>query len=449
MKGALVEVVLQRETSSSAHAGPPSPPATVTVDELTDSTAQLTWSPAQEHGSPVTLYLIQTRNPYSVGWTRVSTVPEVIDGSTLTATVVELNSWVEYEFRVLARNSVGVGAPSPVSSKTRTEDAVPDAAPLDVNGGGGSRSELVITWEPVPEELQNGESFGYIIAFRAFGDVSWTHVATSVPGAARYVYRNDSIAPFSPFHVKVGTYNIKGQGPFSPVATIYSAETEPSSMPVGVWARSVSAAEIEVNWQTVSFHAERVLGYEVVYWEDDTKPETMGKVRVPGNQTSVTVGGLEGSTQYFLTVSAFNTAGTGPFLSAINATTKKPTPAQPPLNIEWTLIGPLLSLYWEPVVAMDLESEVTGYQVSYRSQKHKEVTTLMTVGAAAELTLLEDDVYVIHIRALSGGGLGPPSEPLHIHQISMSARGSGSWSSDLSPLALVLGVTASTLGSAS
>lgn len=72
--------------------------------------------------------------------------------------------------------------------------------------------------------MQNGESFGYIIAFRAFGEVSWTHVATSAPGASRYVYRNDSIAPFSPFHVKVGTYNSKGQGPFSPVVTIYSAE---------------------------------------------------------------------------------------------------------------------------------------------------------------------------------------------------------------------------------
>lgn len=79
--------------------------------------------------------------------------------------------------------------------------------------------------QPVPEELQNGESFGYIIAFRAFGEVSWIHVATSAPGASRYVYRNDSIAPFSPFHVKVGTYNSKGQGPFSPVVTIYSAET--------------------------------------------------------------------------------------------------------------------------------------------------------------------------------------------------------------------------------
>uniref|UniRef100_A0A7N8XSR5 Contactin 3a, tandem duplicate 2 n=1 Tax=Mastacembelus armatus TaxID=205130 RepID=A0A7N8XSR5_9TELE len=204
--------------------GSPSPPDSVTVEEVTDSTAQLAWSPGRGNGSPITNYLIQTRTPFTVGWQRVNTVPEIIDGNTLTATVVDLNAWVEYEFRVLAKNSVGVGEPSPVSVKTRTEDAVPDAAPGDVGGGGGSRSELVITWEPVPEELQNGESFGYIIAFRAFGEVSWTHVATSAPGASRYVYRNDSIAPFSPFHVKVGTYNSKGQGPFSPVVTIYSAE---------------------------------------------------------------------------------------------------------------------------------------------------------------------------------------------------------------------------------
>lgn len=64
--------------------------------------------------------------------------------------------------------------------------------------------------------------------------------------------------------------------------------------------------------------------HQVVYWEDDTKPETMGKVRVPWNQTVVTVSGLAANTQFFLTVSAFNTAGTGPFLPAINVTTKKP-----------------------------------------------------------------------------------------------------------------------------
>uniref|UniRef100_A0A3Q3KPG8 Contactin 3a, tandem duplicate 2 n=1 Tax=Monopterus albus TaxID=43700 RepID=A0A3Q3KPG8_MONAL len=341
--------------------GPPSPPDMVTVEEVTDSTAQLAWNPGRDNGSPITNYLIQTRTPFTVGWQRVNTVPEIIDGSKLTATVVDLNAWVEYEFRVLAKNSVGVGEPSPVSVKTRTEDAVPDAAPGDVGGGGGSRSELVITWEPVPEELQNGESFGYIIAFRAFGEVSWTHVATSAPGASRYVYRNDSIAPFSPFHVKVGTYNSKGQGPFSPVVTIYSAEIGKLMNVSGIFR---ATKLFLVFKRTKITKVVLVLGYEVVYWEDDTKPETMGKVRVPWNQTSVTVSGLAGNTQYFLTVSAFNTAGTGPFLPAINVTTKKPPPAQPPLNIEWTLIGSQLSLYWEPVLAMESESEVTGYQVS-------------------------------------------------------------------------------------
>ncbi|TNN87708.1 Contactin-3 [Liparis tanakae] len=426
--------------------GPPGPPDSVTVEEVTDSTAQLAWSPGRDNGSPITSYLIQTRTFFTVGWQRVNTVPELIVGNTLTATVVDLNAWVEYDFRVLAKNSVGVGEPSPVSVKTRTEDA----APGDVGGGGGSRSELVITWEPVPEELQNGESFGYIIAFRAFGEVSWTHVATSAPGASRYVYRNDSIAPFSPFHVKVGTYNSKGQGPFSPVVTIYSAETEPSGTPAGVWARSVSASEIEVNWQALPFSPERVLGYEVVYWEDDTKPETMGKVRVPWNQTSVTVSGLAADTQYFLTVSAFNTAGTGPFLPAINVTTKKPPPAQPPLNVEWTLIGFQLSLYWEPVVATESESEVTGYQLSYRRQRHKEVNTLTTANSTAELTLPEEDGdYVIHIQALSEGGLGPASDPIRVHQLSMSARGSRAWSAYVSPVCLLIAIAISTFGSTS
>lgn len=98
--------------------------------------------------------------------------------------------------------------------------------------------------QPVPEELQNGESFGYIIAFRAFGEVSWTHVATSAPGASRYVYRNESIAPFSPFHVKVGTYNSKGQGPFSPVVTIYSAEIGKGMNVCGIFLQSYKAFSV-------------------------------------------------------------------------------------------------------------------------------------------------------------------------------------------------------------
>lgn len=85
--------------------------------------------------------------------------------------------------------------------------------------------------QPVAEELQNGEGFGYIIAFRPLGTVTWTRAAVSAPGVSRYAFRNDTIPPFVPFDVKVGAYNHRGEGPFSNVATVYSAE-EGTALPV-------------------------------------------------------------------------------------------------------------------------------------------------------------------------------------------------------------------------
>ncbi|XP_016368519.1 contactin-3-like [Sinocyclocheilus rhinocerous] len=351
-------------------------------------------------------------------------VPEAINGNTLTATVVGLNAWVEYEFRVLASNSVGMGEPSPPSTKIRTEDAMPDTAPTDVGGGGGTKSELVITWEPVPEELQNGEGFGYIIAFRSVGLVTWTRAVISAPSVTRYVFRNDTIPPFSPFNVKVGAFNNRGEGPFSSIATVFSAEEVPSVAPERVSAKSLSAADIEVTWEPTALTPERVLGYEVVYWEDDTKPDTVGKVRITGNYTAVNVSGLQGNTQYYLAVCAFNTAGTGPQSVPVNVTTKKPPPGQPPQNVEWNLIGSQLVLQWDPVIALETESEVTGYIVLYRRRRNNDMYSIITNKTSVELTLNLNDNYVIQIKTLSEGGLGEGSEPIHIHQLSMGARGS-------------------------
>uniref|UniRef100_A0A4W5NKW7 Contactin 3b n=1 Tax=Hucho hucho TaxID=62062 RepID=A0A4W5NKW7_9TELE len=374
--------------------GPPGPPDTVAVEEITDSTAQLSWKPGRDNGSPITGYIIQARTPFTVGWQAVDTVPEDINGNTLTATVVGLNAWVEYEFRVVARNSVGMGEPSPASAKTRTEDSMPDTAPTDVGGGGGTKSELVITWEPVPEELQNGEGFGYIIAFRPLGAVTWTRAVISTPGVARYVFRNDTIPAFSPFDVKVGAYNNRGEGPFSSIATVFSAEEGKGN---------------GFNFSCLMSHSCCFLsiGKQVVYWEDDTKPDTVGKVRISANYSAVNVTGLKANTQYYLALCTFNTAGTGPQSTPINATTKKPPPGQPPLNVEWTMIGSLLTLHWDPVIAMETEAEVIGYLVRLMS--------LM------ELTLSSNDNYLIQIKALSEGGEGVGSEPIHIHKLSTLA----------------------------
>lgn len=53
--------------------GPPGPPEAVTVDEITETTAQLSWKPGSDNASPLTGYSIQGSTPYTVGWLAVDT----------------------------------------------------------------------------------------------------------------------------------------------------------------------------------------------------------------------------------------------------------------------------------------------------------------------------------------------------------------------------------------
>nr|XP_030723600.1 contactin-3 isoform X2 [Globicephala melas] len=416
--------------------GSPGPPEDVKVDEITDTTAQLSWKEGTDNHSPVISYSVQARTPFSVGWQTATTVPEVIDGKTHTATVVELNPWVEYEFRVVANNKIGGGEPSLPSEKVRTEEAVPEVPPSDASGGGGSRSELVITWDPVPEELQNGEGFGYVVAFRPVGVSNWIQTVVTSPDTPRYVFRNESILPFSLYEVKVGVYNNKGEGPFSPVTTVFSAEEEPTVAPSQVCANSLSSSEIEVSWNAVPWKLSNghLLGYEVRYWNNGEEGSS-SKLKVSGNVTSARLHGLKSNLEYYTAVRAFNSAGTGPFSATVNATTKKTPPSQPPGNVVWNATDTKVLLNWEQVKAMENESEVTGYKVFYRTSSQNNVQVLNTNKTSAELLLPIKEDYIIEVKATTDGGDGTSSDQIRIPRITNTdARGCTSAISNAHPV---------------
>ncbi|XP_032650511.1 contactin-6 isoform X1 [Chelonoidis abingdonii] len=410
--------------------GPPGPPQDVRVEHISSTTALLCWRPGTDNNSPVQIYSVQTRTPFSVGWQAVSTVPEVLNGRTYSATVTGLNPWVEYEFRVVAGNNIGIGEPSRPSELLRTKASIPLVAPTNVSGGGGSRSELVITWESVPEELQNGEGFGYIIMFRPLGSTSWTKAVVASIEASKYVYRNESITPLSPFEVKVGVYNNEGEGTLSSISIVYSGEDEPQIAPMGVSVQSFSASEVEVSWNAIAWnrHTGRVLGYEVLYWTDDSKETAAGKVRVSGNVTARNITGLKANTIYFAAIRAYNTAGTGPSSTPVNVTTKRSPPSQPPANIAWKLTNSKICLNWEHVKTMENESEVLGYKISYRQNRQSKTHILETNNTSAELLVPFEEDYLIEIRTVSDGGDGSSSEEIRIPKMSsLNSRGTKSF----------------------
>ncbi|XP_014846851.1 PREDICTED: contactin-4-like isoform X2 [Poecilia mexicana] len=399
--------------------GPPGPPLDCQVTEMTETTASLSWRPGLDNHSPLLSYTIQARTPFSLGWQTIATVLELLKGKQLSATVTDLSPWVDYEFRVLATNSVGTGEPSKPSKKTRTKEMLPRVTPARVSGGGGGRSELVITWEPVPEEMQGGPGFGYVVAFRPLGAQGWMQAAVTSPDASRYVFKNETIPPFSPYQVKVGVYNNKGEGPFSPVTTIYSAEEEPSRAPVRLRVRSVSATEVEVTWKPLAWSnsRRRILGYELLYWGEKEKPDAASVVRTEGNKTSVLIRDLEGSSTYYMSLRAYNSAGVGPQSSIVNVTTKKPPPSQAPVKIMWNTSNSKVILRWDQVHALENESEVTGYKVMYSQDKHSRPSVVETNNTSLELSLPTNQDYVIQIKPFSEGGEGISSRQITIPKV--------------------------------
>ncbi|XP_026531431.1 contactin-5 [Notechis scutatus] len=397
--------------------GPPGPPGVVIVEEITEVTATLSWTPGADNHSPITSYNLQARSPFSLGWQTVKTVPEHIGGDLESATAIELNPWVEYEFRVVATNKIGTGDPSTPSKVIRTKEAVPKTAPGNVSGRSGRRHELVIAWEPVSEEFQNGESFGYIVAFRPNGTRGWKEKMVTSSDASKFIYRDESVPPLTPFEVKVGAYNNKGDGPFSPIVVISSAEGEPSAAPTDVKATGLSVSEILVAWSHNKDSLGRPQGFEVGYWKDMEQEEASEKARSEGNESSVILTGLEGNTLYHLRVKAYNSAGYGPPSNTVHVATKKSPPSQAP-NIMWVQDGSHVSLGWEPVKPLANESDVMGYKVLFRQEGHSNSQVIETQKTSAVVLLPDVGVYIIEVCAVSEGGDGTPSSQIRIPSFS-------------------------------
>jgi len=239
----------------------------------------------------------------------------------------------------------------------------------------------------------------------------------------------------------VGVYNNEGEGSLSTVSIVYSGEDEPQLAPRGTSVQSFSASEMEVSWNAIPWNRNtgRVLGYEVLYWTDDSKESMIRKISVSGNVTTKNITGLKANTIYFASVRAYNTAGAGPSSPPVNVTTKKSPPSQPPANIAWKLTNSKLCLNWEHVKTMENESEVLGYKILYRQNRQSKTHILETNNTSAELLVPFEEDYLIEIRTVSDGGDGSSSEEIRIPKMSsLSSRGIPALEPSVSSLSVVI-----------
>uniref|UniRef100_A0A3B5QYJ1 Receptor-type tyrosine-protein phosphatase F n=1 Tax=Xiphophorus maculatus TaxID=8083 RepID=A0A3B5QYJ1_XIPMA len=133
----------------------PKMPTFLQVVETTATSVTLTWKSG--NAEPVSYYLVQYRSKTSGNGF------QEIDGVASTRySIGGLSPFSEYEFRVLASNSVGRGPPSRIVEICTGEQA-PSSPPLHVRARLLSSTTILVEWES-PEE-PNGQLQGYRIFY--------------------------------------------------------------------------------------------------------------------------------------------------------------------------------------------------------------------------------------------------------------------------------------------
>ena len=123
---------------------PPDPPAHVTFRECTSRGAIVSWEPGRDNFSPITEYYIEYNHTYAPSvWKRVAT----IEDPKLTEAAVTISPYANYTFRVIAKNAMGEGQPSKMSSPCEANPAKPDQHPENVHTDRSKPGVLIIKWK--------------------------------------------------------------------------------------------------------------------------------------------------------------------------------------------------------------------------------------------------------------------------------------------------------------
>uniref|UniRef100_A0A667XLY7 Contactin 1b n=1 Tax=Myripristis murdjan TaxID=586833 RepID=A0A667XLY7_9TELE len=396
--------------------GVPGPPGVVRVEEIRDTSVRLLWSKGADHNSPILYYTIQARHFWALNeddWRNTSTSPAVLDGNAEMADVTDLYAWMEYQFRVIATNEYGSGEASIPSIKIKTWDAPPLVAPTDVAGYGGRDGEIFITWTPVQPWYFYGKKFGYIVAFKPHDAYDWWYETISDPETRRYVHRDPYFLPneedfqVREFQVKIKSFNVKGDGPYSLTKVIYYPRDVPTESPTDVYARPVSSHEAQVWWlpvvDTGTGLQQYIEGYQVKYWRkyDDTEPGAH-RIFVPATANYTRLENMLPDSHYLIEVRAYNGAGLGP--------PSEHSPPEPPRMwryVTWT--GKWLYVWWDHI-QYDWFGNISFplyYKVMFRKTGYIYGKVYITGWHFMDFPMPQVGDYELMVRGRYEGGDGP------------------------------------------
>ncbi|XP_036387175.1 neurofascin homolog (chicken) a isoform X4 [Megalops cyprinoides] len=358
---------LSPSNRSAMHADRPDPPMDLELSDLAERSLRLTWIPGDDNHSPIRQFLIQyEENHWDPGkWQNLTSCP-----GNLNTIILELSPFINYQFRVIAINDIGPSEPSLPSPRYRTSGAPPDAIPGNIQGMGTKKTNMEVTWKPLPDKEGNGPNLRYVVWWRRQDTADeWKNITTK---EAKHVVHNTDT--YTPYEIKVQAINDFGRGPESHVVIGHSGEDRPTEAPTNLQVSKVDSTKVNVHWNPVD--PSSIMGefkeYRAYYWRESSllkglsvnqEKKTKGFYVTSDEPTGILTGLIPYS-NYKMYMVVANKQYEGPQSNTVKFQTKEGVPAAPKF---FKIVQRYPDVYLEWDKPLEPNGILIGYMLKYQT----------------------------------------------------------------------------------
>nr|XP_055058540.1 receptor-type tyrosine-protein phosphatase F-like isoform X2 [Misgurnus anguillicaudatus] len=264
-------------------------------------------------------------------------------------------------------------------------------------------TSVTLTWDSGnPEPVSY-----YIIQYRAkASDTNFQEV----DGVATTRYSIGGLSPYSEYEFRVMAVNNIGRGPPSDPVETRTGEQAPSSPPLHVQARMLSASTMLVQWEPPEEPNGQIRGYRVYYTSDLDAPLSAWQKHNTYDSRLTTISGLTTDITYSLRVLGFTSVGDGPPSDVLQVKTQQGVPAQPSsFEAEAELDTRIMLTWLWPVQDPIIKYELQYWEADSNNKIH---VTFNPAGSYAVEGLKPDTLYKFSLAARSEMGLGVYTQPI-------------------------------------
>ena len=322
---------------------------------------------------------------------------------------------------------------------------------MNVSVSDVTEASVTVQWIAIDCANHNGDITSYSVRHAVAGDGTTQVVSLTGTTSTEYVITN--LTASTTYVIEVAAVNSEGTGPYSdPLNQLTFGECWKFplhclrfillsilsvSAPV-LTVSSVTATTITLMWTSAG---SVVNGYEVEWtYDEDCAGVSGGSTSVGGDETNLTISGLEEFSPYSFSVNASNNISSAVSNMATGMTSEAgkiimfrqmkmlsyiftcvaftaPAAAPSPVNVT-NVTAFSITLQWQAIDCIDKNGDITGYSVRYEAVDSGSTDSVTVEGNSTTSDtvtgLNSSTTYSVEVAAVNGAGVGVYSDPLNV-----------------------------------